>query len=91
MGCAAGDLASLAQGSIDGYIHSGIKPWDAAAAADHLGVARSLAQRMRIGHAAILRMFVDEVEAAAAAGRLDQAEQAIAAIHGPGQEKSTNH
>jgi myo-inositol-1(or 4)-monophosphatase len=33
MGSAASDLASLAEGKIDVYIHSGIKPWDMAAAA----------------------------------------------------------
>jgi myo-inositol-1(or 4)-monophosphatase len=33
MGSAAADLSSLADGQIDGYIHSGLKPWDAAAAA----------------------------------------------------------
>lgn len=32
MGSAASDLASLAAGRIDGYIHSGLKPWDVAAA-----------------------------------------------------------
>lgn len=31
MGTAAADLASLANGSIDVYIHSGLKPWDTAA------------------------------------------------------------
>lgn len=33
MGSAASDLASLAAGKIDAYVHSGIKPWDIAAAA----------------------------------------------------------
>jgi myo-inositol-1(or 4)-monophosphatase len=33
MGSAASDLASLADGKIDAYVHSGIKPWDVAAAA----------------------------------------------------------
>lgn len=33
MGTAAGDLASLAAGRIDAYIHSGLKPWDIAASA----------------------------------------------------------
>lgn len=33
MGSAASDLASLADGKIDAYIHSGLKPWDVAAAA----------------------------------------------------------
>lgn len=33
MGSAVVDLASLAEGSIDGYIHSGLKPWDVAASA----------------------------------------------------------
>jgi myo-inositol-1(or 4)-monophosphatase len=33
MGSAAADLASLAEGKIDTYIHSGIKPWDVAASA----------------------------------------------------------
>ncbi|MCL4374936.1 NUDIX domain-containing protein [Patescibacteria group bacterium] len=32
MGSAASDLCSLAAGKIDVYIHSGLKPWDAAAA-----------------------------------------------------------
>ena len=32
MGSAASDLASLANGKIDVYIHSGLKPWDTAAA-----------------------------------------------------------
>ncbi len=32
LGCAAADLANLADGNIDGYIHSGLKPWDVAAA-----------------------------------------------------------
>ncbi|MBI2641903.1 hypothetical protein HYW87_04945 [Candidatus Roizmanbacteria bacterium] len=32
MGSAAADLASLAEGKIDAYIHSGLKPWDVAAA-----------------------------------------------------------
>jgi len=32
MGSAASDLASLAAGKIDVYIHSGLKPWDVAAA-----------------------------------------------------------
>lgn len=31
MGSAAADLASLAEGRIDTYIHSGLKPWDVAA------------------------------------------------------------
>lgn len=31
MGSAVADLASLADGSIDSYIHSGLKPWDVAA------------------------------------------------------------
>jgi len=31
MGSAASDLASLAAGRIDVYIHSGLKPWDVAA------------------------------------------------------------
>ncbi len=33
MGSAAADLAALAEGQIDGYVHSGLKPWDVAAAA----------------------------------------------------------
>jgi len=33
MGSAASDLASLAEGKLDAYIHSGVKPWDVAAAA----------------------------------------------------------
>jgi myo-inositol-1(or 4)-monophosphatase len=33
MGSAAADLASLAEGKIDVYIHTGLKPWDVAAAA----------------------------------------------------------
>lgn len=33
MGSAASDLASLANGRIDVYIHSGLKPWDVAASA----------------------------------------------------------
>lgn len=33
MGSAVSDLASLANGRIDAYIHSGLKPWDVAAAA----------------------------------------------------------
>jgi len=33
MGSAVSDLASLAKGNIDAYIHSGLKPWDAAASA----------------------------------------------------------
>lgn len=33
MGSAAADLASLAGGRIDAYIHSGLKPWDVAASA----------------------------------------------------------
>jgi myo-inositol-1(or 4)-monophosphatase len=33
MGSAVADLAQLAAGRIDGYIHSGLKPWDVAAAA----------------------------------------------------------
>ncbi|OGD83383.1 hypothetical protein A2165_03530, partial [Candidatus Curtissbacteria bacterium RBG_13_40_7] len=33
MGSAVSDLASLANGRIDGYIHSGLKPWDVAASA----------------------------------------------------------
>ena len=33
MGCAVADLASLARGEIDAYLHSGLKPWDVAAAA----------------------------------------------------------
>jgi myo-inositol-1(or 4)-monophosphatase len=32
MGSAASDLASLANGNIDVYVHSGLKPWDVAAA-----------------------------------------------------------
>lgn len=32
-GSAVSDLASLANGRIDGYMHSGIKPWDVAASA----------------------------------------------------------
>lgn len=32
MGSAAADLSSLAEGRIDAYIHSGLKPWDVAAA-----------------------------------------------------------
>ena len=31
MGSAVADLASLANGRIDGYLHSGLKPWDVAA------------------------------------------------------------
>ena len=31
MGSAVADLASLAEGKIDAYIHSGTKPWDVAA------------------------------------------------------------
>jgi len=33
MGSAVSDLTSLANGRIDGYIHSGLKPWDVAASA----------------------------------------------------------
>jgi len=33
MGSAVSDLASLAEGKIDVYIHSGVKPWDVAASA----------------------------------------------------------
>lgn len=33
MGSAVSDLASLANGRIDGYMHSGLKPWDVAASA----------------------------------------------------------
>ncbi len=33
MGSAAADLSSLAEGRIDVYLHSGLKPWDTAAAA----------------------------------------------------------
>ncbi len=33
MGSAVADLASLADGKLDGYIHSGLKPWDVAASA----------------------------------------------------------
>lgn len=33
MGSASADLASLAEGKLDAYIHSGLKPWDVAAAA----------------------------------------------------------
>jgi myo-inositol-1(or 4)-monophosphatase len=33
MGSAVSDLASLANGRIDAYIHSGLKPWDVAASA----------------------------------------------------------
>lgn len=33
MGSAVADLASLANGRIDAYIHSGLKPWDVAASA----------------------------------------------------------
>ncbi len=33
MGSAAADLAALAEGKIDAYLHSGVKPWDIAAAA----------------------------------------------------------
>lgn len=33
MGSAVSDLAGLANGRIDGYIHSGLKPWDVAASA----------------------------------------------------------
>lgn len=33
MGSAVSDLATLANGKIDGYIHSGLKPWDVAASA----------------------------------------------------------
>ena len=32
MGSGAADLASLAEGRIDGYIHAGLKPWDIGAA-----------------------------------------------------------
>lgn len=32
MGSAASDLAKLAEGKLDAYIHSGVKPWDVAAA-----------------------------------------------------------
>ena len=31
MGSAVADLASLAEGRIDAYMHSGLKPWDVAA------------------------------------------------------------
>jgi DNA-binding CsgD family transcriptional regulator len=53
---------------------------DAVTAAEELAAARSLAGKIGMGHAAILRMFVDEVEAAAAAGRALQVEQAASAI-----------
>lgn len=33
MGSAVSDLASLAEGQIDAYMHSGLKPWDVAASA----------------------------------------------------------
>lgn len=33
MGSAVSDLASLAEGRIDAYLHSGLKPWDVAASA----------------------------------------------------------
>ena len=33
MGSAVADLASLAGGRIDTYMHSGLKPWDVAASA----------------------------------------------------------
>ncbi len=33
MGSGVADLAGLASGRIDGYIHSGLKPWDVAASA----------------------------------------------------------
>lgn len=46
MGSAASDLVSLAEGKIDAYFHTGIKPWDVAAAALIIeragGVVRSL-------------------------------------------------
>jgi DNA-binding CsgD family transcriptional regulator/tetratricopeptide (TPR) repeat protein len=52
---------------------------DAAAAADELLAARELAESSRIRHVAALVPIADEVEAAALAGRRDQAADALAA------------
>lgn len=56
----------------------------ATAAADELGVARELMGELELGHPSTLLALVDEVEAAAGADRREQAEEAFAAIHRPG-------
>ena len=53
---------------------------DAATASDELRLARLLADAGQMRHAAVFVALVDEVEAAAAAGRTAQAEQAWAAL-----------
>jgi DNA-binding CsgD family transcriptional regulator len=52
---------------------------DAGRAADEYRAARHLAEELGMGHAAILCTGVDEVEAAAVADRLEQAEEALVA------------
>jgi DNA-binding CsgD family transcriptional regulator len=53
---------------------------DAATAADHLGEARRVAEEVGIAVARYLRPYLDEAEAAAAAGRPQQAEEALTAF-----------
>jgi len=53
---------------------------DAARAADHLGEARRLGEEMGFAVPRYLRPYLDEAEAAAAAGRSQQAEEALAAF-----------
>jgi DNA-binding CsgD family transcriptional regulator len=53
---------------------------EAALAADHLLEARLVAKTMGVAVARYLRPYLDEAEAAAAAGRLEQAEEALAAF-----------
>lgn len=58
---------------------------DASSAADELRAARRLGAEAGFRHPGVLRAVTDEVEAAAAAGRLDQAEEALVALDGLGK------
>ncbi|MCP9487513.1 MAG: AAA family ATPase [Gaiellaceae bacterium MAG52_C11] len=53
---------------------------DVTEAAAHYGRARELAADLGLGHATAMRAFLYEAEAAAAAGLLEQADQALAAF-----------
>jgi DNA-binding CsgD family transcriptional regulator len=53
---------------------------DAETASDAFAAARQLATELGLAHATVLRTFLQEVEAASAAGRIDQARDALAAF-----------
>jgi DNA-binding CsgD family transcriptional regulator len=79
------ESARLGEKLYQGRAHSvlgflALSEGDAAAAADHLGEARRLAEEIGFAVPRYLRPYLDEAEAAAAAGRPQQAEEAIAAF-----------